>query len=86
VIGIGVYLFVTIVIGVVCHVTIRRFGLAVVVASLAAAGAFQAIGCIVHGYLDPFFLLVYWVTALLAVPITALVGLALRELKRSAPQ
>ncbi len=55
----------------VAHLTVRRSVITIGVVPILTGILLQAIGCIRDGYLDPFFLIGFWVSLAIGVPVSA---------------
>jgi len=78
VVGILVFGTVTLLVSLVCHRLLRSFALATLVSGPVAALLFQILVYLQLGYLDPFFLIAFFVSTLIAWVISFGVGSFLR--------
>ena len=73
--GILVLSGVSVIAGVACHLVIKRYVLATLVAALAASSVFHALAAWHLGYLDPFLPLAFVVATVVAALIAGLLGI-----------
>ncbi|MFZ2976022.1 MAG: hypothetical protein WA055_05355 [Candidatus Moraniibacteriota bacterium] len=71
-----IIIFVTIVLVVsaISHSLIKNYGKAIIVSATISAILFQIMAYVSLGYLDPFFIIAIFITGVIAVVISAIVG------------
>ena len=78
-IAIMVFCFISIVISFIFHKKIKKYVLASFLSSLVTVIIYQIVGCIILGYLDPFFLIAAIYSFIVALVISFVIGLIITK-------
>lgn len=84
--GIPIFLAVAIGISLVCHYLMKSYILASVTSALLASIAFQLLNLLFLGYLDPLAIIAFFITGLIGLVISLLLGLPFLLERRKAKE
>ena len=76
--GIIIFISIAIVSAILWHTFLKRISIAILGSAITAAVAFQVCNYILHGYLDPFFIIALVTTFAIAFIIALVVGIPFR--------
>ena len=82
VLGIAIFIIIGFIVSFYLHRRLKKFVLACLLSSIITSVTYQLIGIVVLGYLDPFFMIAFMNTTIIAFIIAVIVGIPFAYMRR----